>query len=108
VSATYGLIPHLTHREIAYEFPNPWWITNWLDCKTAPQPDRVDVLVIDTAVLGTVENGAFGMSPKKLFETLTDPVDGEFSVIGAEGGIVVAARVRPAELSFDSPRPKCD
>ena len=108
VSATYGLVPHLTHRETVYEFPNPWWITNWLDCKTAPQPDRVDMLVIDTAVLGSGTNAAFGMSPKALYETLTDPVDGEFAVVGEEGGIVVAERVRPAQLSFDSPRPKCD
>jgi uncharacterized membrane protein len=108
VSATYGLIAHLTHREIAYEFPNPWWITNWLDCRTSPQPDLVDVLVIDTAVLGTVENPVFGMSPKQLFETLTDPVDGEFSVVGEESGVVVAERVRPAVLSFDSPRPRCE
>jgi uncharacterized membrane protein len=108
VSATYALIPHLTHREIAYEFPNPWWITNWLDCKTSPQPDRVDMLVVDTGVLATDGNAAFGMSPKELFETLTDPDDGEFSIVGEEGGVVVAERVRPATLMFDSPRPRCD
>jgi uncharacterized membrane protein len=108
LSATYALIPHLTHRSTAYEFPNPWWIVNWLDCKTTPDPARVDYLVVDTSVLGTVTDPAFGMSPKGLFETLTDPVDGEFAVIGEEGGVVVAERVRPAELSFDSPRPKCD
>ena len=29
VSASYNLIPHLTHRTYAYEFPNPWQVTNW-------------------------------------------------------------------------------
>jgi hypothetical protein len=108
LSATYGLIPHLTHREVAYEFPNPWWITNWLDCKTAPQPDLVDVLVVDRSVLGAAVNPDFGLSPQGLFDELTDPVDGEFAIIGEEGGIVVAERVRPAELSFRTPRPRCE
>jgi hypothetical protein len=63
VSATYSLIPHLTHRTIAYEFPNPWWVTNWLDCKTSPQPEKVDMLVVDTAVLGTARS-RFGMAPR--------------------------------------------
>jgi uncharacterized membrane protein len=107
VSATYALVPHLTHRTTVYEFPNPWWITNWLDCKTAPQPDRVDVLVVDTAVLSTARSATFVMSPKELFDTLTDPDDGEFSIVGEEGGIVVAERVRPPALTFDSPRPRC-
>jgi hypothetical protein len=102
------LIPHLTHRTYAYEFPNPWWVTNWLDCKTAPDPARVDMLVVDTAVLGTAENAAFRMSPKELFDALTDPDDGEFSIVGEEGGVVVARRVRPPALTFDSPRPRCD
>jgi hypothetical protein len=108
VSATYGLITHLTHRTIAYEFPNPWWVTNWLDCGTAPQPDRVDTLVVDTSVLGDVVNGAFGLSPRGLFERLTDPEDGEFAIVAQESGIVIAERVRPPELTFDSPRPRCD
>ncbi|HEX7095786.1 MAG TPA: DUF2079 domain-containing protein [Acidimicrobiales bacterium] len=108
VSATYALVPHLTHREIAYEFPNPWWITNWLDCRTAPRAEAVDVLVVDTAVLSDVERWPFGMSPRALFDALTDPVDGEFDVIGEKGGVVVAERVGPAELTFDSPRPACE
>ena len=107
VSATYSLVPHVTHRVTAYEFPNPWWVTNWLDCGTSPQPDRVDTLLIDTVVLDSLTNPIFGLSPKELFERLTDPADGEFSVIAMEAGVVVAQRVRPPALTFDSPRPKC-
>ncbi len=29
VSAFYTFVPHLTHREHIYEFPNPWRATNW-------------------------------------------------------------------------------
>lgn len=108
VSATYALIPHLTHRKVAYEFPNPWWVTNWLDCKTSPRPDAVDVLVVDTAVLSETTRAPFAMSPLELFERLTDPEDGEFAVIGREAGVVVAERVRAADLAFDNPRPLCE
>jgi hypothetical protein len=108
VSATYALIPHLTHRTIAYEFPNPWWITNWLDCRTAPDADRVDMLVVDTSVLSATVDSVFGLSPRGLFDELTKPDDGEFAVIAERAGIVVAERIRPPELAFDSPRPRCD
>jgi uncharacterized membrane protein len=107
VSATYALIPHLTHRRFAYEFPNPWWVTNWLDCKTSPRPDAVDYLVVDTTVLSKVVDARFGLSPMGLFEKLTDPATGEFEIVGEAGPIVVARRVGPPELTFDSPRPKC-
>ena len=29
VSGLYNLIPHLTHRTYAYEYPNPWRVSNW-------------------------------------------------------------------------------
>lgn len=107
VSATYAFVPQLTHRQTIYEFPNPWWVTNWLDCKTTPDPADVELLVVDMAVLGRVPVAAFGMSPLQLFTELVAPGTGEFETLREEGGIVVARRVRPAVLSFDSPRPKC-
>lgn len=108
VSATYALIPHLTHRRHAYEFPNPWWITNWLDCKTSPSLEAVDYLVVDTTVLSDSVNPRFRMSPLRLFERLTDETDGEFEVVGDAGGVVVARRTAPVELTFDNPRPRCE
>lgn len=47
VSASYTLVPHLTHRVTIYEFPNPWIVTNWLDRRRQPEPARVDYLVLD-------------------------------------------------------------
>ena len=82
-------------------------MTNWLDCKTSPRPDAVDYLVVDTTVLSKVVDVRFGLSPMGLFETLTDPATGEFEIVGDAGPIVVARRVGPPELTFDSPRPKC-
>lgn len=35
VSAHYALIPHITHREVVYSFPNPWIRSNFLN-----SPDR--------------------------------------------------------------------
>jgi uncharacterized membrane protein len=108
VSATYALTPHLTHRKIVYEFPNPWWLTNWLDCRTTPRAEAVDHLVVDTTVLSDVVHPRYGLSPRGLFERLVDPDDGEFRVVGEAGPVTVAQRVSPPELTFDTPRPRCD
>jgi hypothetical protein len=59
-------------------------------------------------VLSDVVNPSFGLSPEGLFEALTDPETGEFAVVDEAGPIVVARRVGPPELTFDSPRPKCN
>jgi uncharacterized membrane protein len=108
VAATYAFVPHLTHRETIYEFPNPWWVTNWLDCKTSPDAAKVDWLVIDTGVLGRQRVSPFGMTPFQLFQALTAPGTGEFETVREVNGIVVARRVQPASIAFDSPRPKCE
>lgn len=48
VSASYYLIPHLTHRRYAYEWPNPWISGNWgLPGQPHPDPDTADYIVLD-------------------------------------------------------------
>ncbi len=50
VSAPYYLVPHLSHREEIYTFPNPWKSSNF-GPGTQPahrNPERVDVLVMRT------------------------------------------------------------
>lgn len=48
VSATYLLVPHLTHRRDIYTFPNPWITGNWGVRNENPQdPSIIDWLVID-------------------------------------------------------------
>ncbi len=56
VSASYNLVPHLTHRTQVYEFPNPWIVTNWgVQGEDPPDPDRVQYLVVLDGPGSTVE-----------------------------------------------------
>lgn len=84
VSASYYLIPHLTHRRAAYEWPNPWILVNWgLSGEEAPTPESVDYLVLDRAL---------GQEPA-LVESLTAP-DGDYEVLFDRDGALVARRRR--------------
>jgi uncharacterized membrane protein len=53
VSATYYVVPHVTHRELVYEFPNPFRAANWgLRGKDLDPPEDVEYLLVDTTTLG--------------------------------------------------------
>jgi uncharacterized membrane protein len=83
VSASYNLIPHLTHRTYAYEFPNPWVVANWgAHGENPPDPATADYLVIDERLLG---------DQRPLFERLLSP-QGGYTRVFASDGIVVARR----------------
>jgi len=85
VSASYNLIPHLTHRTYAYEFPNPWRVTNWgAHGENPPDPATADYLVIDERLLG---------DQRPLYERLVGP-QGGYRKVFASDGIVVARRLR--------------
>ena len=54
VSATYNIVPHLSHREQIYTFPNPWYPLNWGVAGAAPHdpdhdhvPAEIDWIVVD-------------------------------------------------------------
>lgn len=82
VSASYDLVPHLTHRRHAYEWPNPWIVTNWgLDGENPPDPGTVDYIVLDTDLAQEPD----------LLARLTGPT-GAFRVIYDEPGVVLAER----------------
>ena len=86
VSATYFLVPHLTHRVHIYEFPNPWVVTNWgAQGENPPDPATVDYLVLDTTVNGTQQ---------ALYDRLVRH-GGQFKVVYEVDHIVVARRVAP-------------
>lgn len=86
VSATYNLVPHLTHRVHIYEFPNPWVPTNWgASGENPPDPETADYLVLDTALNG---------SQQRLYDRLVAS-GGPFRIVFAKAGIVVARRVAP-------------
>jgi uncharacterized membrane protein len=83
VSASYNLIPHLTHRAYAFEFPNPWVVANWgAHGENPPDPATADYLVIDERLLG---------DQRPLFDRLLSP-QGGYTRVFASDGIVVARR----------------
>lgn len=82
VSATYNLIPHLTHRPVAYEYPNPWQRSYYgLDDRPPDYRGRVDYLVLDTAVIGPEARATYDELLKR-----------EFNQIFERNEIVVAKR----------------
>ena len=85
VSASYTLVPHLTHRVTIYEFPNPWIVANWLDHRRRPEPAKVDYLVLDRT-----------LNPDRatLVDELTGPL-GPFQVVYDRDQVMVARRVIP-------------
>ncbi len=94
VAASYYLVPHLSHREQIYTFPNPWHAANWGVGGVAPHdpnndhvPAEVEWLVVDTTT------HAPGSREELLINELL--TTGEFRVLTQEGGIVVAERVAP-------------
>jgi uncharacterized membrane protein len=85
VSATYNLLPHLTHRPEIYSFPNPWRSMNFgVDGEPHRSGRRVDWLVVD--------RGVFDEPTRALFQRLV--TSGPFRVVDEEGTYVVARRVR--------------
>nr|MBA3268644.1 DUF2079 domain-containing protein [Acidimicrobiia bacterium] len=50
VSAYYGFIPQIAHRDEVYMFPNPWKASNWgkldQEGEPLPQADRVDYIFL--------------------------------------------------------------
>jgi uncharacterized membrane protein len=86
VSASYYLVPQLTHRREIYEYPNPWSPANWgVRGEGTVDPASIDYLAIDTGLTG---------EHAERYRNLTGP-DGEFRVIWSEVGVEIAERIRP-------------
>ena len=91
VTAIYYLVPHLTHRKIIYEWPNPFVRppANWgVNGENPGDPADVDYLAIDTGLIGDEH--------KALYNELTAP-GGEFKKLFERDQVVVAKRVRPPD-----------
>lgn len=60
VSASYTIVPHLTHRERVYRFPNPWWSAGWgVNGETMHSPEAVEWIVLDKLLLGEDDRGLY-------------------------------------------------
>ncbi len=84
VSVTYYLTPQVTHRQYAFEFPNPWESVNYGINNDRGNPATVKWLILDRATLGPPE--------RTLLDQLTGP-GGSFTVVYDTKGVVVAKRV---------------
>ena len=90
-AASYYIVPHLSHREQIYTFPNPWIAANWGLAGEAPHdPDHDHVgAEVDWLVVDTTTHGADSREELLLDELLA----AEFRVVSDDSGIVVARRV---------------
>lgn len=83
VSATYQFVPHLTHRERVYEFPNPFRERNWgVRGEDTHDPRIVEWLVVDSSTMGRED--------RSLVEDLVS--SGAFDVVFQDDGVLVAHR----------------
>jgi uncharacterized membrane protein len=84
VSASYTLVPHLTHRAEIYSFPNPWQPANWgVPGSPIRSPKRVDWIVVDRQVVGR---------DQELLDRIL--ANGNFKVVLDRDDLIVARRVR--------------
>ncbi|TSA19232.1 MAG: DUF2079 domain-containing protein [Betaproteobacteria bacterium] len=85
ISASDFLLPHLSHRELIYLFPNPWQIRYWGIAGEKPHhPNAVDLIVLNRDL--------YSESPE-LIDYLVD--SGIFHRDRDESGIMVLRRLRP-------------
>ena len=84
VTATYTLLPHLSHRERIYDWPNPFEAAYWgnNDEERLPDPATIEYLVVDRQQIGPGQ--------QELFDGL---VDGDpFTVVFDRDDVLVARR----------------
>ena len=56
VTATYQIVPRLSHRREIYMWPNPWVASYWAVAgEDLPDPSRIEWLVLDLNVVGDRE-----------------------------------------------------
>lgn len=86
VSASYQLLPHLSHREHIYDWPNPFWASVWGndDCAHLPDPTTIDYVVLDLTQIGA--------NNQTLFDNMLKD-GGPFEVVFEDENVVVAKRV---------------
>jgi uncharacterized membrane protein len=87
VSASYTVVPHLSHRDQLYTFPNPWIRSYYGATSTEPPeyPAAIQYLVIDMTENSTTNT--------KLLDTLTKP-GGPFRIVMDQDQALLAVRVR--------------
>jgi uncharacterized membrane protein len=79
VSATYTLLPHLSHREQIYDWPNPWVPSYWGndDGFRLPDPSTIEYIVLDRTQVGAAQQALVAglIAPDGPYEVLLDADD---------------------------------
>jgi hypothetical protein len=85
VTATYGILPHLTHREQIYDWPNPWIMAYFGndDGYRLPDPSTIEYIILDRRNVGADQ--------QELVDSLIAP-GGDFEVLFDEDEILVGRR----------------
>jgi uncharacterized membrane protein len=85
VPATYSLLPHLSHRQQIYDWPNPWVAAYWGndDRFRLPDPSAIEYIVIDRQQVGEAQ--------KPLLAELT-AANGPYEVLFDSDDVLVARR----------------
>jgi uncharacterized membrane protein len=85
VTATYTLLPHLSHREQIYDWPNPWVPAYWGndDKFRLPDPSSIEYIVLDRTQVGPAQ--------QQLVADLTAPT-GPYEVIFDADDVLVGRR----------------
>ena len=96
VTATYTLLPHLSHREQIYDWPNPWVPSYWGndDGFRLPDPATIDYIVLDQTQVGEAQ--------KTLVAGLIAP-DGPYEVLFDTDDVLVAKRKDISTLTANNP-----
>jgi uncharacterized membrane protein len=89
VTATYGILPHLSHREQIYDWPNPWKMAYFGndDGYRLPDPSEIEYIILDRRNVGDAE--------QPLVDSLIAP-GGEFEVLFDQDDLLVGHRVHNA------------
>jgi len=86
VSASYQLLPHLSHRNHIYDWPNPFTPAVWGndDCADLPDPTTIEYVALDRSQVGDNNRALFDNMLKE---------GGPFEVVYEDEVVVVAKRV---------------
>jgi uncharacterized membrane protein len=91
VSASYDILPHLSHRQEIYDWPNPWRMAYFGndDGYRLPDPSVIEYLVLDRLVVSAAD--------QPVIDELIS--SGEFVVLFEASEILVARRMRPPDAA---------
>ena len=86
VSASYQILPHLSHRRHIYDWPNPFWAAVWGndDCAHLPDPTTIDYVILDKTQIGA--------NNQALYDHMIE-VGGPFEPVFEDDNVVVLKRV---------------